>query len=128
MSPILPIETIARQARAARCRRLPSGGGTAKSLRWGVRTKFFDAFADEGAGDHAPDIQGIAESTPDAAELVEPLEAETLLVRRDLEDQIGGRVADGLLPVLTCSSPNSSMIAVPEAWRLARMPGKLALP
>ena len=39
MSPILPIETISRPARAARCKRLPSGGGMAKSLRLAVRAK-----------------------------------------------------------------------------------------
>ena len=41
-------------------------------------------------------FERIAETATDAAELVEPLEAEGLLVRRDLEDRVGGGVADGL--------------------------------
>ena len=51
---------------------------------------------DEGAGDDAPDRQRIAQAPRDAADLVEPLQPERLLVRGDLEHRIGRGVADRL--------------------------------
>ena len=96
MSPILPIETIARPACAARCSRLPSGGGTAKSLRLGVRTKSFAVPPTKGRAMTRPIFKRIAEAARDAAELVEPLEPEGLLMRGDLEHGIGRGVADRL--------------------------------
>jgi hypothetical protein len=52
--------------------------------------------ADEGPRDDAADPQGIAQAARDAAHLVEPLEAEGVLVRGDLKNAVDGRVADRL--------------------------------
>ena len=68
MSPILPIETTARPARAARCSRLPSGGGIGEILAVGGADEILGARADERPGDHPADVQRIAESARDAAE------------------------------------------------------------
>ena len=80
--------------RAARI--LPSGGGMAKSLRFGVRAKSLGARPNERARDHPADVQRIAQAPRDPAEIVEPLEPESLLVRGDLEHRIGRGVADRL--------------------------------
>src|SRR4051812_13110720 len=49
---------------------------------------------DEGPGDDAADVVGIAESARDPADLVEPFQPEDLLVGGDLQDAVHGRVAD----------------------------------
>ena len=87
-----------RAARAARpaagdCRR---AADTAKSLRLAVRTKSLALRADEGPGDDAADVERIAEPARDAAEIIEPLEPEGLLVRGDLQHRVGRGVADRL--------------------------------
>ena len=52
--------------------------------------------ADERPRDDPADIQRIDQLAHDLAELIKPLEAEMGLVRGDLEDRIGGCVADRL--------------------------------
>src|SRR5581483_150382 len=52
--------------------------------------------ADERPGDHPADIVGIGELAREAAERVEAVEAEGGLVRRDLQDAVGGGVEHGL--------------------------------
>ena len=52
--------------------------------------------ADERPGDDAADAQRVAELSADPADLVEPLQPEMLFVSADLQDGIGGGVADRL--------------------------------
>ena len=64
---------------------MPSGGGIGKILAVGGAGEVLGARADEGPRDHAADVQRIAEAARDPAELIEPLEPESLLMRGDLE-------------------------------------------
>jgi hypothetical protein len=50
--------------------------------------------ADEGAGDDAADAQGVAEAAGDVAIAVEFGDGDDVLVGGDLEDAVGGGVAD----------------------------------
>src|SRR5690349_16730575 len=59
-------------------------------------SEVFSRIADEGAGDHATNAITVDQFARDRAHLVQPLEAKCLFVRRDLEDAVGGCVADGL--------------------------------
>src|ERR1700722_1997206 len=56
--------------------------------------KIASAAADEGTRDDPADVERIAEDTRDAAEIIEPLEAEGLFMRGDLKNRIGRGVAD----------------------------------
>ena len=52
--------------------------------------------ADEGAGDDPADAERVDDLGADAADLVEPIEAEVRLVRGDLQHAVGGGVEDRL--------------------------------
>ena len=58
--------------------------------------KLCDRLADEGPGDHPADAQRVDDLGGDAADLVEPVEAEMRLVRGDLQHAVGGGVEDRL--------------------------------
>ena len=96
MSPILPIETIARPACDGPLQQVAVGRGQREILAIGGADKIPGARADERPRDDAADLQLVAKLPRDAAELVEALETEGLLVRGDLEHGIGRGVADGL--------------------------------
>src|SRR5580693_569115 len=53
------------------------------------------ARAEERTRDHAPYLQGIAEPARDPAKIIKALKPESLLMRRNLEHRVGGRVANG---------------------------------
>src|ERR1700722_5999393 len=53
------------------------------------------ARAEERTRDHAPDLERIAEPAHDPAKIIKALKPESLLMRRNLEHRVGGRVTDG---------------------------------
>ena len=86
-----------RAARPSRpLQKIAVGRRHGEILAIGRADEIFRRFADEWARDHPPDLQRIAETPPDAAELVEPLEPKSLFVRGDLKDRVGRGVADRL--------------------------------
>ncbi len=96
MSPILPIEKTVRPRlrQPVEDRRLRRRHGVVVPV--GGALEGLRRLADERPRDHPADVERVAESPRDLADLVEPVEAEVRLVRRDLEDRIGRRVADRL--------------------------------
>src|SRR5258707_7726388 len=63
-------------------------------LAIGGARKVLGARADEGAGDNPTDVKRIAQTSRDVAKIIKPLESEGLLVRGDLQNRVGGCVAD----------------------------------
>ena len=89
---------------------------------WRCARKSRRALADEGPGDHPPDVQRIDQLAHDLAELIEPIEAEMRLVRGDLDDGIGRCVADRLAgPDVLLAEPlddlGSGRVAIAEDAR-----------
>ena len=73
-----------------------AGGGVGEILAVAGALEPVFGRADEGPRDDAADIERVAELPGDAAELVEPLEPERLLMRGDLQDAVDRGVADRL--------------------------------
>ena len=96
MSPILPIDTTSRPASTARCKQIVGQRRNREILAVGGAGEIGGGAADERPGDDAADRQRIAQAPRDAAEVVEPLEPERLLMRGDLEHRVGRGVADRL--------------------------------
>ena len=96
MSPILPTVTTARPAFVATSRMVSAGGGVEKSLRFGVRVKPVAGEPTNGRAMTRPMRYGSHKRAGDAADLVQALKPERLLVRRDLEHAVDRGVADRL--------------------------------
>ena len=94
MSPILPIETIARPALRGPLEEIAVRRRHGEILATRRADEILRRSADERPRDHPADVEPIAEAAADPAEFIEPLEAEGLLVRGDLENRIGRGVAD----------------------------------
>ena len=94
-------------------------------LAVGGADEILGALADERPGDDAADVERIAEPARDAAEIVEPLEPERLLMRGDLQHRIGRGVADRLQRPQVLLAVVLDDSSCPDACRLARMPGSL---
>ena len=79
--------------------------------------------ADERARDDAPDAEPFADKTVGDLRRLDraPATGTIVFVGGDLEDAVGRRVHDQL-PVVMCSAPSSSMIAVPDAALLPSTP------
>ena len=54
---------------------------------------------DKGSGDHAADVKRVYMSANDTAKIIQALQSKALLVRRDLEHGIDGRIKDRLAGV-----------------------------
>ncbi len=96
MSAILPIETTSRPAFDVTSSSVGDGGGMAKSRRLPVRVNVLRSAPTNGRAMTRPIIIGSMIFARRPADFEQPLEAERLFVRGDLQHRIGGGVEDRL--------------------------------